>query len=280
MALPAEFAFLAHIGIDLDQFSLVTSSDVHSGLRTVERLFHPPVATELAALLQGWQHQRSRLMFETVPEILNPGVSSHELNPTGRTMEELFPDFCQILEQTDQIGILLPHGTTTRVILFGSANQFAPPGWKWSYSPEGKRPWTFYLPQPLAALNHVESDQQLHLSPQMRQWYVHCGGAVNVSVCPDIAAFHMLKRGSLWTDTYEVIMDQVTLGDDVIKHLQSFVVLSENGTGNADGYFPGDLGRTDEYVIHTWDHETAQFSPWVENFAALVRYVLTGHRAV
>jgi hypothetical protein len=223
-------------------------------------------------VLQRWLERGSVLLLDEVPRLLNPRVSESALNPTGTSMKLQFPAFSSLVENTTQIAILIDP-TEGEVVLAGEIAK-STQGSSKEDSRVGTRIWSWYPPKTLDELYAFETMSGVRLSPQMRQMYLRMGGCFSEWSFPYWYGPDNLDPGSLYDEIYQTLIDTLHLSDQIVARLRSFVVLSQDGTGDAYGFYRGDLASHDEYSFYQWGHETLDFSTWAMDFAGATQRLL------
>lgn len=258
-----------------EQWLVLTPATTQGDLSRAEHVLGhlaEPRANVVSTLLECWDEQGVGLLLEIVPRLLNPGVAVPVLNPTGKSMQELFPQFCLRLQQTEEFAILIDLTLQGEIVLVGRSR----------YGSDGSREWAYYLPNSLEDLALCEVQTGVHFSPQLRQMYIRAGGALGPYECPYFARPEELTAGFLYTEFYCDLAADLQLSAETVERLQAFVVLSQNGTGDAQGFFAdgrdyhGTQNNQAEYTLYEWNHETTRFSWWATDFAEAVNRELLG----
>jgi hypothetical protein len=252
---------------------VLTSENAQSDLLNAEttlKTLSQELSLASRVILERWNMKGSRVLLDTVPELLNPGASSNELNPSGASMRVTFPSLCNILDQTEELAVIVDGANEGSVLITGAVQQTLPQGQRWPFSPDGRRYWAYFLPQSATKLASCQSRLGYPLSPQMRQLYLRAWGTADDALCPYVYRPELLVKGALYSDVYRDIADQVPLTQDTIHRLREFVCIYDTVVGNSIGFFADETQPNSEPAIMYWDHETAEFQPWAVDFATAV----------
>lgn len=220
----------------------------------------------VALFLSRWREQGATFLLETLPQLLAPQATVSVLAPTGRSMRDLFPDYCRLLDATEQVAILLD-GSEGEILVAGGANQRFAPGFRSLFSPVGVQIWAFALPLAYPELERWQEQTHIHLSAQMRQMYLRMGGAPSRWICPYLYGPRDLERGWLFTGLYRDMAADIPISAQALERMQDFVITDADLSGNATGFFPQEWQPDGEYVMYEWDHERLEFAQRAEDFA-------------
>jgi hypothetical protein len=252
----------AGIASECPVVTLDASSEELAWADRVLATFAPRYSLLVSAILAGWREHGAYLLLETLPQLLNPDVASADLTPTGRSTRVVFPDLYRVLERTEDIAIIVDPAEGGALELVGRTGRSIPA--------KVDEIWAYEAPKPIGEITRWEVERDIHLSPQMKQLYMRVGGARSNWIYPCFYRLEEMRRGSLFTDVYQDILDQVPLGAATIERMRQFVVLSDDGAGNSEGFFADDWQAGSEYTIYDWNHETSEFDHWTQDFAVFV----------
>lgn len=242
--------------------TLTASSDELAQADRVLSTLEPRFSLIVSAILTNWRENGAYLLLETLPQLLNPDVATENLAPTGRLTRTVFPDIYRMLERTEDIAIIVDPAEGGALELVGRTGRSIPA--------KVDEIWAYEAPKPIGEITRWEVERDIHLSPQMKQLYMRVGGARSNWIYPCFYRLQDMRRGSLFIDVYQDILDQVPLGAATIERMRQFVVLSDDGAGNSEGFFADDWQADSEYTIYDWNHETTEFDHWTQDFAGFV----------
>ncbi len=244
-----------HKYLVLEPDSLITD------VQQFEREFATSFPEPLAFILEHWTVGNSNLLLETLPALLNPTVPPEALTPTGQRTDELFPEFYQRIGCAEKIVLIAYVGdkveATIEYMVIGLASI--------PESTEYGIIWAYYVPPSLEWIAKWEVEWNINLTPQLKQMYICCNG--NMNDYPYFYSLEGLYYGAL-AELYAPIWKEVD-SPEPFERLEKFVTVSENGCGDEYGFFPTIVNSNGEYPFFMWNHETAEFEPYADDFVAL-----------
>lgn len=246
---------------------LLQSETWREDLLAAEQTFGRPLPPVVQMVLTGWNERGAQVLLEEVPCALNPKVGPSVLNPTGKDMHELFPEFCTMLEHTEHFAVVVDVVGGEQILFAGLARDVPT---------DRMQRWAYYAPIPLETLHKCEQQLGASLDKQLRQMYLRAGGTTNAGICPYFYPPDALERGWLYDDLYRDMIGQVPLDAEIIGRLQSFVAISANITGDIQGFFVNERRHDNEYTIYEWDHERLEFTMWAKDFSEAMTRKLAG----
>jgi hypothetical protein len=252
------------------KYIVVTAEAVYEDITCAERILGKPLSPIARTILVQWKADGAKALLDVVPRVINPNLTDGELIPSGMGMSTLFPAFQKLLDETEELAILIESDQAEELLIAGAAAQTPPSGHNWSFSPDGRRWWAYFLPKSYRYLMQCEAHLHIHLSAQMRQLFMRAWGVPGDAVCPYFYRPDELIKGALYTELYRPIADQIPLSNELIEQQLEFVMLSTNSTGDSIGFFANEGQDSKEYPIYLWDHGTTTFETWALDFAGAV----------
>lgn len=215
-------------------------------------------------VVAGWSVQGSEMLLTGITNLLNPGISEAELDPTNQSMRVLFPDFCRILDHTAQFAVLVvPHESDDRPHLQILCAGICDGSIELGYADQPPY-WVFYMPESSAVIRQYETSGDFVLSPQMRQFFLRANGA------PDIVTpIQYMRKGAL-AEVYQDFWHRL-MTRELFEQMGQFVPFFDDGAGNSQGFFPHIHSPDGEHIIFDWDHETVEFTVYQTNFSAWLK---------
>lgn len=244
-----------------NKYLILEPNTLNEGLQQFEREFATSFPEPLAFILEHWTVGNSNLLLETLPALLNPTVPPKALTPTGRRTNELFPEFYQRMERAEKLAVIAYMAnraeSTIEYMVIGLA-----------FMPESKEYgiiWSYFVPHSLEWIATWEVARNILLTPQLKQMYICCNG--NMNDYPYFIPLEGLFYGRL-AGWYVSIWNEVE-SPEPFERLEQFVIVSENGCGDEYGFFSPMVNSNGEYPFLMWNHETAKFEPYADDFVAL-----------
>ncbi len=253
-------------GDQTDQYHLLTPDSTANELRNAEVELGTPLFLTITTLLSVWTEQGSEAILTTLPHLLNPTATDAELEPTGKSMRELFPTFCTMLDNTEEFGVVFNSVDYRKanILLIGVGEQLI------TGRPHSKY-WASYLPNKLTELQDWEGYLGFRLSPQMRQLLLRIHGSTE-SALPYLLKLGWWEKGLL-SDLYQDFWHEMD-SQEPFERLERFITIFFGGSGDDQGFFYDQVSPNGEYTIYEWDHEQVKFTPTAPDFASWLERIL------
>lgn len=255
-------------GHDAERSYLLVPDSTAAELSLVEIALGQSLPLALTTILNAWREFGSEALLTILPRVLNSSATPTELDPTGRSMRELFPTFCTMLDNTESFGVILDpvycREDPNNLIFIGVGEQLIP------RRVRNLKNWACFAPKTLIDLAQEEITSDIKLSPQMRQMFLRVNGSFELS--PYFARVEWLQKGLL-SDLYRDFWTEME-SEEPFERLETFVSIFENGSGDEHGFFFNSLSPNGEYTIYDWDHEAVKFSVVAPDFASWLERIM------
>jgi cell wall assembly regulator SMI1 len=253
-----------------DQCYLLVPDSIPTDFTAVEKALGISLPISVTAVINSWSERGIEALLTKLPYLLNPSATSKDLDPTGKSMREMFPTFCAMLDNTESFGIILDpakYRENDGELLFIGVGE------RLICSADRRVPdyWAGYAPNTLLDIHRWEMTSGIQLSTQMRQLFLRLDGSVHGHL-PYFLPLRWMQKGLL-SDLYQDFWDQMESQEN-FERLEHFVSIFEGASGDDQGFFFDSQKADGEYAIYEWDHEAVKFTVVASDFASWLEQIL------